>query len=267
MSDLSALERAILRKQAFDNEFEIEVAAQNNYTGANDMADVARYHGFDHLDGTQNINYKGFYVDPDKSGNEGLAVGQFSDPIKGWAGGVRGELPTEVGTVNAVHNQANPLVWAHEYRHRDLPRYNERTNRTLDFMSAINQGQQDYAVRGMNEYDRTRLKRDQAPSETLIDLLKHSASKMRTVARGPYQSMIELEWERGARSTPLGKAKDIDDYIDQRHDSAFFQKTFDEMDEYLDWNELSRRNLQRRINALPVTTMYGSLPSKSEGGC
>lgn len=260
MSDMSALERAILRKQAFDNEFEIEVAAQNNYTGADDMAHVSRYHGFDHLGGDTNINYRGYYVNPDKMGNAGLEVGQFSEPIKGYAGDVYGELPTEVGTVNAVHNQANPVVWAHEYRHRDFPGNSERTNRMLDFASAINQEQQDYAIRGLSEFDLVK-----APSETLIDTLGSLHGPFSLWGGTPYRKMLELEYERGARSTPQGKTDNIDDYVDQRHDSAFFQKTFDEMDEYLDWNEgLSRRNLQRKANALPLNTPMERQLAKQE---
>lgn len=254
-ANLSPVERAMLRKQAFDNEFEIEVAAKSNYTGAHDMADIARYHGFDHIDGTRDLTLGGFYV-PE---SEDYEVGDFrGTPFWGVFNGIDGEIPKEVGTVNAVHNQATPATWAHEYRHRDFPDWPEGSNRVMDFASAQNEAEQKHALGLLIDWEnrhRDPLDDEIVPSEKLISTLKH-LNNPTVLWRGmPYSDMLAKEWNRGARSTPLGKAEDIDDYIDQRHDSAYFQKTYDELDEYMDWNKgLRKRNLQRKISALPKGT-------------
>lgn len=254
MSDLSPIERQLLRKAAFDNEFEIEVAAQNNYTGADDMADVARYHGFQDLDGTRDLTLGGFYAPP----SEGRPAGTIEEPYWGRVEGVNyfdSQIPVEVGTVNTVHNKANPQIWAHEFRHRDFPMNGEGTNRMLDFATALDQEQQDEAVRLLNEKaNRGKKPEDlRTNSETLVAALEKMDGPFGRWGAMPYQDMLAKEWNRGARSTPLGKAEDIDDYIDQRYDSAFFKKTFAEMDEYLDWNKgLKKRNLQRQSAALPL---------------
>lgn len=260
---LSAIERQLLRKQAFDNEFEIEVAAQNNYTGADDMADVARYHGFDHLDGTRNLTLGGFYVPPEKD----REIGTFEEPYWGVLKGMSTRIPVEVGTVNAVHNQATPQIWAHEYRHRDFNNslFGEGTNRMMDFATALNQRQQDNALEMLQEHRNRGRKEPLKKSEVLFDALRHLNGPFSLWGDTAYRRMLELEWERGARSTPQGKAEDVYDYVDQRHDSAFFQKTFDEMKSYSDWNEgLSKRNLQRRIAALPVSTPMERQLAKKE---
>jgi hypothetical protein len=255
MSDLSPLERAILRKQAFDNEFEIEVAAQSNYTGPEDMADVSRYHGFRGLNGTRDLNLHGFYVPP----TDKHKVGEFrKPPYWGIINGLEGEAPKEVGTVNALHNQATPQTWAHEYRHRDFPNWSEGPNRLMDFATAQNQQQQDSASRMLADWSNRRrdsLDYQRTPSDEMMWALNNLNQPLGLWRGSPYSQMITKEWNRGARSTSLGKAEDIDDYFDQRHESAFFQKTSDEIDEYLDWNKgLAKRNLQRRMNALPKGT-------------
>ena len=252
---LSAIERQLLRKQAFDNEFEIEVAAQNNYTGADDMADVARYHGFDYLDGTRNLNLGGFYAPPDPE--NGKEVGSFLDSYFHRNRYMGAEVPVEVGTINAIHNKATPQIWAHEYRHRDFQNNSEGTNRLLDFATALNQDQQDSAVEMLTEYaNRRKEEEDQSTnSEVLISALSALDGAFGTWGAMPYRQMLALEWDRGARSTPMGKAENINDYIDQRYDSAFFQETSDEMNEYLEWDKgLKRRNLHRAIAALPSGT-------------
>lgn len=126
---LEALEQQRLREAAFDNEFGIEVAAQSNYAADIDPS-IFRYHGFKNLPGDRELNLKGFYV-PEQV-----------EPIKGVVRGVgRVELPTEVGTVNAVHSGADPYVLAHEYRHKQFPGLSEYDNTLADAATALNESQ------------------------------------------------------------------------------------------------------------------------------
>lgn len=236
---LEALERQRLRDEAFDNEFAIEVAAQSNYAADIDPS-IARYHGYRGLPGTEKLNLKGFYINPDKTS---LPVGAFDKPVKGFV-----TVPTEVGTVNTIHDAATPFVYAHEYRHKQFPELNETQLRIVDGMTALNEQQWSESVDMFrDEYYKNsgiNMTRSQA-QERLIDILEDKRMSRH------YDDLANLvfgaEWDRDARSTKEGPQETREDYIESRLNTAFFVQKAEELKELEKYNKNLPEQNQERI--------------------
>jgi hypothetical protein len=240
---LEALERQRLRDEAFDNEFAIEVAAQSNYAADIDPS-IARYHGFKGVPGTEKLNMKGFYINPEKTN---LPVGTFDEPITGYTSRGFSSVPTEVGTINAIHDAATPFVYAHEYRHKQFPDLNETQLRIVDGMTALNEEQWSQAVEMFRQQYYENSGVEMTPSkaqERLIDILEDKR------IRRHYDDLANLvfgaEWDRDARSTKEGPQDSREDYIESRLNTAFFVKKAKELKELEKYNrDLPEQNQER----------------------
>ena len=235
---LEALERQRLRDEAFDNEFAIEVAAQSNYAADIDPS-IARYHGYKGLPGTEKLNLKGFYINPDKTS---LPVGAFDKPVRGFV-----TVPTEVGTVNTIHDAATPFVYAHEYRHKQFPELNETQLRIVDGMTALNEEQWLQSVEMFRQQYYQNSGVEMTPSkaqERLIDILEDKRMSRH------YDDLANLvfgaEWDRDARSTKEGPQESREDYIESRLNTAFFVQKAKELKELEKYNrDLPEQNQER----------------------
>jgi len=241
---LEALERQRLREQAFDNELAIEVAAQSNYAADIDPS-IARYHGFKGLPGTEKLNMKGFYINPDKTS---LPVGTFDKPIPGYTSRGFSNVPTEVGTLNVIHDAATPFVYAHEYRHKQFPELNETQLRIVDGMTALNEEQWSESVEMFRDQYYRNSGVEMTPSEAqerLIDILEDKRMSRH------YDDLANLvfgaEWDRDVRSTKEGPQKTREDYIESRLNTAFFVKKAKELKDLKKYNRNLPKQNQERI--------------------
>jgi len=255
---LEALERQRLREEAFDNEFAIEVAAQSNYAADIDPS-IARYHGYKGLPGTEKLNLKGFYINPDKTS---LPVGAFDKPVRGFV-----TVPTEVGTVNTIHDAATPFVYAHEYRHKQFPELNETQLRIVDGMTALNEKQWSESVDMFrDEYYKNsgiNMTRSQA-QERLIDILEDKRMSRH------YDDLANLvfgaEWDRDARSTKEGPQETREDYIESRLNTAFFVQKAEELKELKKYNKNLPEQNQERVEERQEREAEAAVKNYAMGG-
>lgn len=256
---LEALERQRLREQAFDNEFAIEVAAQSNYATDIDPS-IARYHGYRGLPGTEKLNVKGFYSNPDKTS---LPVGAFDKPIRGFV-----TVPTEVGTVNTIHDAATPFVYAHEYRHKQFPELNETQLRIVDGMTALNEKQWLQSVDMFRDqyYRNSGVK--MTPSEAqerLIDILEDKRRSRH------YDELANLvfgaEWDREIKpSTKEGSQETREDYIESRLNTAYFVKKAKELKDLEKYNRNLPEQNQKRVEERQERESEAAVKNYAAGG-
>ena len=244
---LAALERQRLRKQAFDNEFAIEVAAQSNYAADIDPS-IARYQGMPNIasystpeSGTNKV-LRGFYAPPDEEYPEGTFLDKY--PIdflynrKNYRGLTRHTVIPESGTVNVVDRFAKPEIYAHEYRHKNFPGLSERAVRIADLLTALDDRQ-------LFEMLNSSYKR-KTGSEAL-DYFSNALRRERDYpTRGVGSVIFGDEWDRGARSTRQGMQEDRDDYIRARIEESPAIKLLNQYEELEEYNEeLSEQNQER----------------------
>jgi hypothetical protein len=260
---LEALERQRLREEAFDNEFAIEVAAQSNYAADIDPS-IARYHGFKGLPGTEKLNMKGFYINPDKTS---LPMGTFDEPISGYTSRGFSSVPTEVGTVNVIHDAATPFVYAHEYRHKQFPELNETQLRIVDGMTALNEEQWLQSVEMFRQQYYQNSGVEMTPSkaqERLVDILEDKRMSRH------YDDLANLvfgaEWDRDARSTKEGPQESREDYIESRLNTAFFVQKAKELKELEKYNRNLPEQNQERVEERQEREAKAAVKNYATGG-
>jgi hypothetical protein len=225
---LEALKQQRLREEAFNNEFGIEVAAQSNYAADIDPT-ISRYYGFEGLPGDRELNIKGFYIPEQRD----FKAGDFLDDRKGFIKGIgRIDIPQEVGAITTVHSGANPVVLAHEYRHKQFPDASEYENTLADASTALNEDQWNYAVdRFRRNYlqDTGNITNSEA-QDILIRKLQLFGGRI-------HDALFGAEWDRGARSTNTGIKEDRDEYIKSRRNDSFWKKRADDLEALKEYNE------------------------------
>lgn len=241
---LAALERQRLREQAFDNEFAIEVAAQSNYAADIDPS-IARYYGLENAaPGYEGL--RGLYVPPDQEYPKGAFIDE--EPInrayrtKDNTRSVFTIIP-ESGAVGAIDRHANPVTYAHEYRHKDFPNLNERDIRIADLLTALDERQ-------LFDMLRSNFGKERAGSEAL-DYFRYDLRFERdNPGYGIGAKIFGEEWDRGARSTRQGSHDNKDQYIRARIEESPAIKLLNEYEELKEYNEeLPEQNEERREEA------------------
>ena len=244
---LAALERQRLRKQTFDNEFAIEVAAQSNYAADIDPS-ISRYHGLpDAAPGYDGV--RGFYVYPSEEYPEGTFLDGHAKHVfyetKPGALGVSTITP-QVGMVNTIDRHSNPRTLAHEYRHRQFPQLNERQNRIADLLTALDERQLfDMLNTGYKgKLDNTPEVRE--GSEALDNFRYSLRFERDNPGSGVGSQIFGEEWELGARSTRQGIHDYKHEYIRARIEESPAIKLLNEYEELIEYNEdLPEQNQER----------------------
>ena len=238
---LEALERQRLRKQAFDNEFAIEVAAQSNYAADIDPS-ISRYHGLPNAaPGYDGV--RGFYVYPSEEYPEGTFLDDYAEHVfyetKNGDPASLTIIP-EAGMVNTIDRHANPQTIAHEYRHRQFPQLNERQNRVADLLTALDERQLFSRLRS------SRVKEITTGSEGLDDFRYSLRFERDNPGYGVGSQIFGEEWELGARSTRQGTHDYKDEYIRARIEESPAIKLLNQYEELKEYNEdLPEQNQER----------------------
>jgi hypothetical protein len=227
---LEALEQQRLRKQAFDNEFAIEVAAQSNYASDIDPS-MARYHGLpDAAPGYNGL--MGFAVLADKRNPDGAFLDEEPIRIAYYKKSGDRDFTTiipEAGTVNAIDRHANPMVYAHEYRHKFFPELSERRNRIADLLTALDERQL---------FDMLRTKYLSKKGSEALDYFSSDLRFERDhPGYGVGAKIFGAEWEQGARSTRQGIHENKDQYIRSRIEESPAIKLLNEYEDLEKYNE------------------------------
>lgn len=242
---LAALERQRLRKQAFDNEFAIEVAAQSNYAADIDPS-ISRYHGLPNVaPGYDGL--RGFYAYPSEKRPEGTFLDDYPKNVfyksKDDTPDVLTIIP-EAGMVNTIDRHATPQTLAHEYRHRQFPQLNERQNRVADLLTALDERQLFSRLRSSN------IKGIDPGSQVLDDFRYSLRFERDNPGYGVGSQIFGEEWERGARSTRQGIHDYKDEYIIARIEESPAIKLLNEYEELIEYNEeLPEQNEKRQEEA------------------
>jgi len=228
---LAALERQRLREQAFDNEFAIEVAAQSNYAADIDPS-IARYYGLENAaPGYEGL--RGLYVPPDQEYPKGAFVDE--EPInrayrtKDNTRSVFTIIP-ESGAVGAIDRHANPVTYAHEYRHKDFPNLNERDIRIADLLTALDERQ-------LFDMLRSNFGKERTGSEALDYFRSDLRFERDNPGYGIGAKIFGEEWDRGARSTRQGPHENKDQYIRARIEESPAIKLLNEYEDLEKYNE------------------------------
>ena len=238
---LAALERQRLRKQAFDNEFAIEVAAQSNYAADIDPS-ISRYHGLPNAaPGYDGL--RGFYAYPNEEYPEGIFLDDYPKHVFYETkddGPAYLTITPESGMVNTIDRHANPLTLAHEYRHRQVPQLNERQNRVADLLTALDERQLFSRLRSSQI-------KGTATGSGGLDNFRYSLRFERdNPGSGVGSQIFGEEWDRGARSTRQGIQEDKDQYIRARIKESPAIKLLNEYEELKEYNEdLPEQNQER----------------------
>lgn len=248
---LAALERQRLREQAFDNEFAIEVAAQSNYAADIDPS-IARYYGLENAaPGYDGL--RGLYVHPDQEYPKGAFIDE--EPINRAYRTKDNTLSVftispESGAVGAIDRHANPVTYAHEYRHKNFPNLNERDIRIADLLTALDERQLfdmlNTSYKGELETSSGIRKGSKA-----LDYFRHDLRFERdNPGYGIGAKIFGEEWDRGARSTRQGPHDNKDQYIRARIEESPAIKLLNEYEELKEYNEeLPEQNEKRREEA------------------
>jgi len=228
-----------------DIEFQMDIAPYFDYKAEIDPS-IARYRGFKGLPGDVELTLGGFYALPNTEDSP------YSEndlrPRTGRVNGLDIEIPTEPGTVNAVHSNATPNIWAHEYRHQMGEDGNgESFNRLADAVVAQNEGDWESAV-SMWQDMLARKGRDVMPSEAQEDLLERLQFNQNVTPRGVYKN----DYDRGARGTESGPdwwKRESANYEDERIARSLWKRKEQELRDFNNWSEgLADRNEERMSN-------------------
>ena len=254
---LEALKRQRLRKEAFDNEFAIEVAAQSNYAADIDPS-VSRYHGLPNAaPGYDGL--RGFYVRPEEKYPEGTFLDEYNRHIfyetKPGALGVSTITP-ESGTVNTIEGHANPQTLAHEYRHRQFPELNERQIRVADLLTALDERQLFKKLRD-----------NRTEKKSGLDNFRYALRFERdNPGYGVGAKIFGAEWDRGARSTRQGMQEDRDDYIRARIEESPAIKLLNQYEELEEYNEDLPEQNQERLEKRQEREAEAAVKNYAMGG-
>jgi len=138
------------------------------------------------------------------------------------------EIPS--GSVTAFHTRNTPMVYGHEYRHKNYPDLKERQNRRIDLIAAQNPHDVDQSIRMFG---------GGVPSENLPEIAR--TIRAMALRRIPYGTEYDIIEETSGR--------DAEEVIEESAMSRFM----DEVREYEDWNEdLPERN-RKRLAGEPET--------------
>ena len=262
---LEALERQRLRDEAFDNEFAIEVAAQSNYAADIDPS-IARYYGLpDAAPGYDGL--RGFELTSTEEYPEGTFLDKRLKRIlyetKPGALGVLTITP-EMGTVSAIDRHANPVTYAHEYRHKNFPELSERQNRIADFLTALDERQLFDMLNTSYKGELDTTLGERKGSEAL-DYFRYDLRFERdNPGYGVGARIFGDEWDRGARSTRQGIQEDRDQYIRARIQESPAIKLLNDYEELIEYNEdLPKENQERESKAAVKNYAMGGVASMS----
>jgi hypothetical protein len=230
-----------------DIEFEMEIAPYTNYTGPIDSS-IARYRGFEGLSGDTDLSLGGFYVPPEDQNDP-----YTDEELKGYVGQVGGvdlKTPTEPNTINAVHNQATPNIWAHEYRHKEYPGLSEGQNRLIDGSMAMNESDWNNAVKMYRDKFKRKGKKI-TKSEAERELIADLESDMGSGRFGVATNMFGKEFRDKGGNLPESKetwwSTDKQDYERMRREQVYWPKRKAELDEFDEWNNaIAKHNEERR---------------------
>jgi hypothetical protein len=264
---LEALERQRLRDEAFDNEFAIEVAAQSNYAADIDPS-IARYYGLpDAAPGYDGL--RGFELTPTEEYPEGTFLDKRLKRIfyetKPGALGVSTITP-EMGTVSAIDRHANPVTYAHEYRHKNFPELSERQNRIADFLTALDERQLFDMLNTSykSELDTTLGEREGSEA---LDFFRYDLRFERdNPGYGVGARIFGDEWDRGARSTRQGMQEDRDDYIRARIEESPAIKLLNQYEELKEYNEDLPEQNQERVEERQEREAEAAVKNYAMGG-
>jgi len=261
---LEALEQQRLREAAFDNEFGIEVAAQSNYAADIDPS-IARYYGLpDAAPGYDGL--RGFELTPTEEYPEGTFLDKrIFYETKPGALGVSTIAP-EMGTVSAIDRHANPVTYAHEYRHKNFPELSERQNRIADFLTALDERQ----LFGMlntsykSEFDTTLGERKGSEA---LDFFRYDLRFERDNPEyGVGAKIFGEEWDRGARSTRQGFHEYKDQYIRARIEESPAIKLLNQYEELQEYNEELPEQNQERVEERQERESEAAVKNYAMGG-
>lgn len=248
---LAALERQRLREQAFDNEFAIEVAAQSNYAADIDPS-IARYYGLENAaPGYEGL--MGLYVTPNQEYPKGAFIPERSRHIfyetKPGALDVLTIIP-ESGTAKAIDRHANPVTYAHEYRHRQFPQLSERQNRIADYLTALDERQL-FDMLNTSYKSELETSSEIRKGSNALDYFRYDLRFERdNPGSGIGATIFGAEWDRGARSTRQGTHEYKDQYIRARVEESPAIKLLNEYEELIEYNEeLPEQNKKRQEEA------------------
>ena len=237
---LAALARQRLREQAFDNEFAIEVAAQSNYAADIDPS-IARYYGLENAaPGYRGL--MGMYVTPDEEYPAGTFIDKEPKAIpyktKDNTRSFMTIIP-ESGTVSAIDKFADPVTYAHEYRHKNFPNLDERDIRIADLLTALDERQL---------FDMLNVMYEGKEGSEQLDYFRYDLRFERdNPGYGVGSKIFGEEWDRGARSTRQGPHDNKDQYIRARIEESPAIKLLNEYEELKEYNEeLPEQNEERR---------------------
>lgn len=264
---LAALKRQRLREQAFDNEFAIEVAAQSNYASDIDPS-IARYYGLpDAAPGYDGL--RGFELTPTEEYPEGTFLDKRLKRIfyetKPGALGVSTITP-EMGTVSAIDRHANPVTYAHEYRHKNFPELSERENRIADYLTALDERQLFDMLNTSykSEFDTTLGERKGSEA---LDYFRYDLRFERdNPGYGVGSKIFGKEWDQGARSTRQGIQEDRDQYIRARIEESPAIKLLNEYEELQEYNEELPEQNQERVEERQERESEAAVKNYAMGG-
>ena len=264
---LAALERQRLREQAFDNEFALEVAAQSNYAADIDPS-IARYYGlFNAAPGYDGL--RGFELTPTEEYPEGTFLDKRRERIfyetKPGALGVSTITP-EMGTVSAIDRHANPVTYAHEYRHKNFPELSERQNRIADFLTALDERQLFDMLNTSykSKFDTTLGEREGSEA---LDFFRYDLRFERdNPGYGVGAKIFGEEWDLGARSTRQGFHEYKDQYIRARIEESPAIRLLNQYEELQEYNEELPEQNQERVEERQERESEAAVKNYAMGG-
>jgi|DEB0MinimDraft_6_1074348.scaffolds.fasta_scaffold22234_2 hypothetical protein len=264
---LEALERQRLRDEAFDNEFAIEVAAQSNYAADIDPS-IARYYGLpDAAPGYDGL--RGFELTSTEEYPEGTFLDKrlkriFYETNPGALG--VSTITPEMGTVSAIDRHANPVTYAHEYRHKNFPELSERQNRIADFLTALDERQLFDMLNTSykSEFDTTLGERKGSEA---LDFFRYDLRFERDNPEyGIGAKIFGEEWDRGARSTRQGFHEYKDQYIRARIKESPAIKLLNQYEELQEYNEELPEQNQERVEERQERESEAAVKNYAMGG-
>jgi hypothetical protein len=264
---LEALERQRLRDEAFDNEFAIEVAAQSNYAADIDPS-VSRYYGLSNAaPGYDGL--RGFEITPTEEYPEGTFLDERRRRIfyetKPGALNVSTITP-ESGTVSAIDRHANPVTYAHEYRHKNFPELSERQNRIADFLTALDEPQLFNMLNTSYKGKLDTTLGERKGSEAL-DFFRYDLRFERdNPGYGVGAKIFGDEWDRGARSTKQGIQENKDQYIRARIEESPAIKLLNQYEELKEYNEDLPEQNQERVEERQEREAEAAVKNYAMGG-
>lgn len=231
-----------MSEDAVDNEFAIGIAPYSNYTEDIDPS-IARYHGVKGLSG--NVEEEGILRTRGFQVGEHPSHPKYLEPRVGRVDGRAIVIPVEQGTVNAIHSNATPATWSHEYRHKSTPNISERDNRVIDAAVALTKTDWKGAVEmWLDQLNRWDKNLTEPKNYTTSEAERHLLGTLKREHN--YTGTASQQYERERKR----KGKNLDDsftYKNMRTNQAYWPKRLEEIEEFESWSrELAERNSDRR---------------------